>query len=77
MNMEGKSMSVKETIISVLDMLTEEQQWDILLHAEEFLTPNEETLSALEEAEYIATHPDEFKSFNTIEEMLEDLNSDD
>ena len=77
MNMEGKFMSVKETIISVLDMLTEEQQWDILLHAEEFLTPNEETLAALEEAEYICTHPDEFKSFNTVEEMLEDLNSDD
>ena len=77
MNMEGKFMSVKETIISVLDMLTEEQQWDILLHAEEFLPPNEETLAALEEAEYISTHPDEFKSFNTVEEMLEDLNSDD
>lgn len=70
-------MSVKETIISVLDMLTEEQQWDILLHAEEFLNPNEETLAALEEAEYIATHPDEFESFNTVEELFEDLNSDD
>lgn len=77
MNEEERIMSVKETIISVLDMLTEEQQWDILLHAEEFLTPNEETLAALEEAEYIATHPDEFKSFNNVEEMLEDLNSDD
>lgn len=77
MNEEKKYMSVKETIISVLDMLTEEQQWDILLHAEEFLTPNEETLSALKEAEYISTHPDEFKSFSTVAEMLEDLDNDD
>lgn len=70
-------MSLKETIISVLDMLTEEQQRNLLLYAEEFLTPNDDTLSALEEAEYISEHPDEFRSFSSVGEMFEDLTDDD
>ena len=56
-------MSTRETIISVLDMLTEDQLLELLSKAKNFLTPNNETLKAFEETEYISNHPGEFKTF--------------
>lgn len=65
-------MSTKEMIVSMLDLLTEEQLTDILMFAEDFLTPNAETKKAIEETEYILKHPDEYKSYANIEEILND-----
>jgi len=42
------------------------------MFAEDFLTPNDETKKAIEETEYILQHPDEYKSYSSIEEILND-----
>ena len=39
------------------------------------LVPNKETEAAIKEAEYMELHPEESKSFNSIEELIEDLKS--
>lgn len=54
-------MSTREMVINILDLLTED-----------FLTPNDETKKAIEETEYILQHPDEYKSYSSIEEILND-----
>lgn len=40
-------------------------------------TPNKELLSALQELDYMEKHPDEYKSYHSVDELMEDLNSDD
>ncbi|MGN0605828.1 MAG: hypothetical protein ACI4JM_04835 [Oscillospiraceae bacterium] len=65
-------MSTREMVIGILDLLTEEQLTDVLMFAEDFLTPNAETKKAIEETEYILKHPDEYKSYTNIEEILND-----
>ncbi len=65
-------MSTREMVINILDLLTEEQLKDVMMFAEDFLTPNDETKKAIEETEYILQHPDEYKSYSSIEEILND-----
>lgn len=38
---------------------------------------NEETLAALKEAQEIAAHPEKYKTYNSAEEMMEDILRDD
>jgi DNA-damage-inducible protein J len=38
---------------------------------------NKETLNAIKEAKKIAKNPDKYKIFNNVEELMEDLNSED
>lgn len=40
-------------------------------------TPSKENLNALQELEYMENHPDEYKKFDSVKELMEDLNSDD
>ena len=44
----------------------------------EIKTPqfNDEMLESIEEAEEIKKNPDKYKSFNTVEEFMEDLHND-
>ena len=37
---------------------------------------NKETLEAIQEAKEMMKKPDEFKSYNNVEELMEDLNSE-
>lgn len=39
--------------------------------------PSKESLEALQELDYMEKHPEEYKSFHSVEELMEDLNSDD
>lgn len=39
--------------------------------------PSKEFASALKELEYMEKHPEEYKTFHSVEELMEDLNSDD
>lgn len=39
--------------------------------------PNEETKEAIREAEYIAAHPDEYKSYTSCDEMFNDILGED
>lgn len=41
------------------------------------IIPSEELISALKEAEYMENHPEEYKSFHSVGELMEDLNMDD
>lgn len=40
-------------------------------------TPSKELLSALQELDYMETHPEEYKTFHSVKELMEDLNTDD
>ena len=39
--------------------------------------PNNETKEAIREAEYIVSHPDEFKSYSSVDEMFKDILGED
>ena len=39
--------------------------------------PSKEFADALKELDYMERHPEEYKSFHSIKELMEDLNSDD
>ena len=39
--------------------------------------PSKELKKALKEVDYMMKHPDKYKSYNSVEELFEDLNSDD
>lgn len=39
--------------------------------------PSKTLRKALKELEYMEEHPEEYKSFDSVEELMEDLNSDD
>lgn len=66
-------MSTKENIINILNMLTEEQLMDVLVFAEDFLKPNDKTVKAIEETEYMLKHLEEFKSYTNVNELFEDI----
>lgn len=38
---------------------------------------SKEYLSALQELDYMERHPEEYKTFHSVKELMEDLNSDD
>lgn len=38
---------------------------------------SKETITAFRELDYMEKHPEEYKSFNSVQELMEDLNSDD
>lgn len=37
------------------------------------LVPNKETIDAIKETEYMELHPDESESFDSVDELMEDL----
>ncbi len=39
--------------------------------------PSKEFQSALQELDYMESHPEEYQSFHSVKELMEDLNSDD
>lgn len=40
-------------------------------------TPSREFLDALQELNYMENHPEEYKKFTSVKELMEELNSDD
>lgn len=41
------------------------------------VAPSKEFLSAFKELDYMENHKEEYKSFHSVKELMEDLNSDD
>ncbi len=39
--------------------------------------PSKELAEALKELDYMESHPEEYKTFHSVKELMEDLNSDD
>ncbi len=40
-------------------------------------TPSKDSLDALQELNYMEKHPEEYKKFTSVKELMKDLNSDD
>lgn len=67
-------MSTKEIVVSMLDILTEEQLKSIAALIESFAAPNAITQAAMEDVEHGRNLS---KPFHSVEELMEDLNADD
>lgn len=67
-------MSTKEIVVGMLDALNEEQLNGLMMLIRSFLTPNDETVEAMEETECMLGDPNA-KKYNSVEELFEDLNS--
>lgn len=40
------------------------------------LRPTKESIEALKELDYMEKHPEEYKAFNNVDDLMKDLNSD-
>ena len=70
-------MSTKELAYDMIENLTEEQLnalivilkgWEV-----ENEIPNEETLEAIEEVKRMEAHPEQYKSYTDVDEMMREL----
>lgn len=72
---EENSMSTREKAMNILSFMTEEQlQGFIMMFSSLVDTPNMETQKVIEDIE---NGRNLSKSFNSVEELMEDLNADD
>ncbi len=77
---------VKEKATKVLDKLGLTMSQAITLYLNQIIltngipfelhVPTEKTRKAMEEALYIESHPEDFKSYSKVAELLEDYNSE-
>lgn len=65
-------MSTKEIVVSMLDVLNEEQLNGLMIFIRSFLQPNSETIEAMEEAERLLNDPNT-KKYSSVEELFKDL----
>ena len=67
-------MSTREMAYSILDGMSEKE---LLAFVYEHLgfsgIPNQETLDAFEELHYMEEHPEEYKSYDDVDEMFQEL----
>jgi flagellar motor switch protein FliG len=67
-------MSTREIAYTIVDKMTDEQLENFVKEYWGFEgVPNDETLEAMEECEYILQHPEEYKSYTNVQEMFEDI----
>lgn len=67
-------MSTREIAYSIIDRMTEEEMRTFIYHYLGFSgVPNQETLDALEELRYMEKHPEEYKSYDDVDTMIEEL----
>jgi hypothetical protein len=70
-------MSVKETIIGILDRLNEDQLSELLSYAENLLLLNDDNvIKSMEESERLLSDPN-VKTYKNFDEILEEINRDD
>ena len=70
-------MSTREMAYNVIDIMTEEQLSEFLrnyLGLDEI--PNSDTLEALLELRYMEQHPEEYKTYESAENMFKDILDD-
>lgn len=70
-------MSTREMAYNVIDIMTEEQLSEFLrnyLGLDE--TPNSDTLESLLELRYMEQHPEEYKTYESAENMFKDILDD-
>ena len=67
-------MSTKEMAYSCIDCMTEQQMLEFIrdqIGLDDI--PNQETLEALAELKYMKSHPEEYKSYVSVEAMINDI----
>ena len=67
-------MSTKEMSYSCIDCMTERQMLEFIrdqIGLDDI--PNQETLEALAELKYMKAHPEEYKSYVSVEAMMNDI----
>lgn len=72
-----KAVSTKEMAYSCIDSMTEQQMLEFIrdqLGLDDI--PNQETLEALTELKYMEAHPEEYKSYESVDEMFKDILGD-
>ena len=70
-------MSTREMAYNVIDIMTEEQLSEFLrnyLGLDEM--PNSDTLESLLELRYMEQHPEEYKTYESAENMFKDILDD-
>ena len=67
-------MSTKEMAYSCIDSMTEQQMLEFIrdqIGLDDI--PNQETLEALAELKHMKSHPKEYKSYVSVEAMMNDI----
>lgn len=71
------AISVREFAYKCVDDMTEQQMLEFIrdqIGLDDI--PNQETLEALEELQYMKEHPEEYKSYKSVDEMFKDILGD-
>lgn len=67
-------MNTKEIAYTIIDSMTEQELKAFVYRYLGFDgIPNQETLDALEELKYMEKHPEEYKTYDNVDEMFEEL----
>lgn len=71
-------MSTREMAISCIDNMSEQQMLEFIrdqIGLDDI--PNAETLEALAELKYIKAHPEEYKSYISVDAMIDEILGED
>lgn len=66
-------MSTKEILYTMIEEMTEQQMQGLIMLLGGYNEPNEETIAAIKETKKMKLHPENYKSYDCAEDMLEDL----
>lgn len=71
-------MGIKEMAYSCIDCMTEQQMLEFIrdqIGLDDI--PNADTIEALEELQYMKEHPEEYKSYKSVDEMFDEILGED
>lgn len=74
----GVFVDVREFAYRCVDNMTERQMLEFIrdqIGLDDI--PNQETLEALEELQYMKEHPEEYKSYKSVDEMFDEILAED
>ena len=70
-------MSTRDKLFTMLDTLEDSQLEGLYQFLKNFIpvpkTPNEDTLEAVKEVEEMRRHPENYRSYDSFEEMVSDI----
>lgn len=66
-------MSTREQVHTMIDEMNDEQLAELVVFISNYYEPNTETLNALKEVEDMKKHPENYKAYDDVEEMIEEL----
>lgn len=66
-------MSTKEMLYTMIEGMTEQQMQGLIMLLGGYNEPNAETIAAIEETKEMKLHPENYRSYDCAEDMLEDI----